>query len=134
MVKCSLCGTENPESEMYSVLNKGKTEYECVWEDECKKLRKEYQKQLHDKKMQELKDKYESGIDEEYLKEFDKEKQFDMKFNLKFEDLIESPTRLRDASIHYKHKDSDQIFTWSLSKKKWHINTATNLSLSMLGF
>ncbi len=114
---CNLCGTEGTINDFYSVCSGGTTTYECVQEDDCKELRKDFEK----KKLDKLKKDYENGVSKDYLKTLSKEELFNLKYNYKFNELEVFPIRARDGCIHYVHPDSNQMFTWSMFRGDWKV-------------
>lgn len=112
LVKCSKCKRENPLSEMYEILEKDKEkQYECaVDEMTCQKIVKE-NKKIRGKKEREF---------DQSLRELPKEEQFEKKYGLNFEDLEENSARYRDASIHYTHKLTGDIYKWNYQRKYWY--------------
>ncbi|MBS0285915.1 MAG: hypothetical protein JSR17_00945 [Proteobacteria bacterium] len=110
-VKCAKCLHNLLESTMFIVSNGNVKTYECVNEKECD-LRKNSEKYEEQKKIKALL---------EGNKHLPKEEQFEALFNLKYEDLIELPERYRDASIHYRHRESGKKYSWCWASKTWNI-------------
>jgi hypothetical protein len=49
-----------------------------------------------------------------------KVKQIKEKYDVYFDDLIELPERYKDASIHYKHKETGKKYSWNYFSKYWY--------------
>jgi hypothetical protein len=122
LVNCVLCKREVEKNKVYDVKSSGQTTYECVDSKECSKEVARVNEELRRNRLSEFERNYEDNYDDLVNKygSLEKEEQLKMMFNIEFEDLIELP-RFRDACIHYKHKDSDQKYTWSLVNKHWSL-------------
>ena len=103
-VECAKCGSYNPEDEMFTVLNRGNKTYECLDEDECQKIENTPERK------QKEREKYQH-LDPNY--------QLKNKYGISMDELEELPIRYRDMSIHYKHKETGEKYSWNFGLKYW---------------
>ncbi len=108
---CFKCGKERNIIEMGGIYGGKSVKFECL-EDCQKEVRERAKKLREDKRKKELE------IREKY-KHLDKEEQFEAMFGLEFDDLTESPLKLRDASIHYRHKNGKK-YSWCFAGNYWY--------------
>ena len=129
LVTCELCKNQIDRTKVFDVKSQGKNTYECVDTKECNKgvqLLREKERKIKEEqrrsRLSELERNMEDNYDElvEKFGTWEKEEQIKMIFGVDFDDLIELP-RARDASIHYRHKDTERKYTWSMYKKVWSL-------------
>lgn len=128
-VTCELCKKSIDRTKVFDVKTHGNTTYECVDTKECNKgvqLLKEAAYKLKDEqrrsRLSELERNMEDNYDDLVQKfgKWEKEEQIKMIFGVDFDDLIELP-RSRDGCIHYKHKDTERRYTWSMFSHVWSL-------------
>ena len=94
-VDCVKCKESFPPNLMFKVFDQSKgtgvTSFECANEKECdvRKNSEKYKKRAEEDRLN------------RDFKDLTKEEKLFAMYGIRFEDLIESPLRLRDASIHY---------------------------------
>lgn len=91
-VNCSLCGSQNLDTNMFACYDQGVKTYECTDEKKCNYNKKIYKEKQNQEKLQKFKD---ANID------------------ISWDNLEELP-RFRDASIHYYDRKHDLFFIKSI--------------------
>ena len=129
LVTCELCKKQIDRTKVFDVKSQGVSTYECVDTNECRKgveLLREQERKIKDEQRRSRLTELERNMEDNYdelVKKFgtwEKEEQLKMIFGIDFHDLIELP-RARDASIHYRHKDTERKYTWSMVRKVWSL-------------
>ena len=113
---CYKCDKENNIQQMVSFCNKGITKYECVDEENC----------FSKEKLKEIQIKKRNQVHKEKLEKYNhlsQEDQLEKMYNVKFCDLNELGIRLRDASWHYEHYDTEELYSWNYASKYWYQTT-----------
>lgn len=116
LVTCKNCNHEYDESRMYVCLDKGEKTYECVDENNCKKIQN---KKVDEQKI----------LQEIFINKFihlGKEEQLKEMHDVNFDDLEYEPkVQARDGCTPYIHKITRKIYKWNNFKGHW--NPPTNI-------
>ena len=110
---CAKCNKERPLNEMIGCGFRGVTTYECIDEQNC----------LSKERLQNIEREKQKKIDMDERQKYihlPKEEQLKQRYNVEFDDLEELKMRFRDASIHYRHKESDTTYSWCFSGNYWY--------------
>lgn len=119
IVECERCHIVKPLMEMSQCSFRGKVSYECPSRNNCK-TKEEIKQHEEEIKSKELISKY---------SHLSKENQIEAMYGVNFDDLDEHPMRMRDASIHYYHDETDTYYSWCWGDSIWR---KTNKSIRMM--
>lgn len=125
---CYFCKSEIKIDETFQYLGdvhlRSINKYICFDEKKCRKIKEQNYIENYIEKDRERKYLNESydKIDKNEFRLLDKETQFNKKYNIQFNELVELSQKFNHDKniIHYLYDVTGQIFSWNISKQYWY--------------